>query len=85
MDIENCWTLRSGLPGILDASRLIALFLGYFLYSVGWVLFVTGICSLTRHQDFFQFCGCWIVPGWLLLRFSAGLFPFGRRLFRWMR
>ncbi len=30
----------------------------------------------------FSMVGCLLVPGWLLLRFAAGLFPFGRRVFK---
>ncbi len=88
MTIETCWTLRSGLLGVLDALRLMAFFVGHLLSGIGWLLFgcifFMGSMAGFRLPDgeIFHFVGFLIVPGWLLLRFAAGLWPFGRRLLR---
>jgi hypothetical protein len=46
------------------------------------------IPNAKRAQDLgylFRASGFFIVPGWLLLRFADGLFPFGRPVFQWQR
>jgi hypothetical protein len=56
--------------------------LGSFCYGIGWYLFfvcVVNIRDIHPQDGSFQACGYWIVPGWLLLRFADGLFPFSRR------
>jgi hypothetical protein len=97
MDSEDFWELRPGLPGVFDFLRLSALFVGYLLAGVGWLGFFTallisvyvylddGILLSARSAGFFQVLGNMIVGGWLLLRFAASLFPFGRHLFRWQK
>jgi hypothetical protein len=80
------WTQRSGLAGVIDALRLLACAFGYFLSFIGWFCFLLQVLLLgngvpnvgERLYDI----GCVIVAGWVLLRFAAGLFPFGRHFFR---
>ena len=78
-------------PG-LWLERLIAFLrqsaggVGYFLSFCGWIGFWFNVyCFIFSEQEgvaeALAACGQWIVPGWLLLRFSAGLFPFSARLF----
>lgn len=83
MDIEDCWNLRPGLWGVLDALRITAAFLGYFLCGIGWLIFVCNLAG--GNAEMYRLAGWFIVPGWLLLRFASGLFPFGRRIVRLMR
>lgn len=88
MNREDFWDVRPGLLGILDCLRIAATMLGYPLAGFGWCVFLFALIeSLTEVQgyrggaDTFAYCAYAIVPGWLLLRFGAGLFPFGRGLF----
>ena len=79
-----------------SALRRLALIIGCLLLVFGWSLFFfTLLClyststisnATSPNRDWtveFVFCGCLIVPGWLMLRLVAGLFPFGRRVFEW--
>jgi hypothetical protein len=70
---------RSGL-------RLLARLLGYLLAGFGWFLFAVAVIGMLTNDPpgaaFFRLIGFWVVPGWLLLRLAAGLFPFSLRLFR---
>lgn len=68
--------------------RALARFAGYGLASFGWFAFVICVLQLSHlpaGSRAFRVCGDFIVPGWLLLRFGAGLFPFGHRFFAWQR
>ena len=78
------------------ALKVMASGLGYCLIISGWFIFAYCILGMlvgpSDHEratfsdqlaHIFRICGWWIVPGWLLLRFAAGLFPFSKRLFRW--
>jgi hypothetical protein len=38
-----------------------------------------GPSILRKIGDAFQITGYWLVPGWFLLRFADGLFPFSRK------
>ncbi len=79
---------RQGLQGALRFFQGLAAVIGYPLASIGWLGFSIGLAAaLPTRLDpfdahFLRVCGDAIVPGWLLLRFAAGLFPFGLRLFR---
>jgi hypothetical protein len=72
----------------LKASQRFARNIGYLLASIGWVWFSLGIfCLAVAGPSYwidlpFRWGSWWIVPGWLLLRFAAGLFPFSRRIFK---
>jgi hypothetical protein len=89
---EDFWKMRAGSAGFLDflliLARLLFLAVGYSLSFVGWLLFfitlLVGASSRLTSDDAqsFRYMGYFIVPGWLMLRFAAGLFPFGRHLFR---
>ena len=73
---------------LLQAVQIIARAIGYFVATIGWVLFGIGVYCLADAgpspwiAEHFRQAGCWIVPGWLFLRFGAGLFPFGRKLYK---
>lgn len=66
---------------------------GYILAVYGWAFFVilvictvinfdSGDWNITSILTFlYKLDSIFIVPGWLLLRFAAGLFPFSRRVF----
>ena len=88
MNMETLWTLRPGLLGVLDALRLAAFFVGYLLSGVGGLGYGCAFLLGAPHglvpsdNSLFCFLGFLIVPGWLLLRFASGRFPFGKRLFR---
>jgi hypothetical protein len=83
---EDYWNLRPGLPGLYDFLRLTALFVGYVMSGFGWLLFFDRIlfAGLLTPGDghFFRLIGQYVVVGWLMLRFAAGLFPFSRRLLK---
>ena len=72
---------------ILQALQIMARVAGYLLSFIGWVLFALGVFCLADAgpspwiEEPFRWGGYWIVPGWLLLRFGAGLFPFGKQVF----
>ena len=57
--------------------------------AFGWHIhpntFLSQKFNLHSPLDHLQTCTFLIVPGWLLLRFAAGLFPFSGRLFRWQK
>jgi hypothetical protein len=80
------------LPRSIPAAvRHFARTLGYLLAFIGWVLFSLGVFCLAdagpSHwiEEPFRWGSYWIVPGWLLLRFAGGLFPFGRHCFQWQK
>jgi hypothetical protein len=60
---------------------------GLFAAVGGWFFFLS-LCILAAGRDdasraveVLRFSGVLLTIAWLLLRFSAGLFPFGKRLF----
>jgi hypothetical protein len=67
---------------------------GYLLAFFGWAVFGSGILGLLNDTiapntpqpsaaDLRMFyAGCFLVPSWLLQRFSAGLFPFSMKFFK---
>jgi uncharacterized membrane protein YccF (DUF307 family) len=94
MDLINPGNFKvgsSGLPWFLYFLRVLALVCGYTLAGPGWLTFVMflmvmGFGHLDHGDaDFFQIIGIPVTAGWLLLRLSAGLFPFSRRFFQWQK
>lgn len=77
VNTRGVWaTLSKGL-------RWTALVLGYTLSFFGWFLLWMGVAMDGASQGrtaCFDDAGFFIVPGWLLLRFAACLFPFSKRL-----
>jgi hypothetical protein len=61
---------------------------GYVLVCIGWILFALGVVFLFKIgnvrciEEPFRWASYWIVPGWLLLRFADGLFPFSKKFFK---
>jgi hypothetical protein len=67
-------------------TPIIALkWLGYHVAATGWFFFFVAVYYLAFFgnggKEAFFVSGCLIVPGWLMLRFAAGLFPFSKRFF----
>ncbi len=63
---------------------------GYYLTIMGWLYFFVILrqeFSVLAPEDAgtLKAAGFFIVIGWLLLRFAAGLFPFGRHFFKWQK
>jgi hypothetical protein len=91
MDLINPGDLETGRPGFayfLYVLRVFALVFGYLLAGTGWLLFFMCLLIAGKGEDdatayFYRAIGIPIVSGWLLLRFSGGLFPFSRRFFQW--
>jgi hypothetical protein len=81
---EDFWNLRPGLPGLLDFLRIVTALVGYILSGLGWIFFAFSLAvAPPAARRFYHDLMYLIVPGWLLLRLAAGLFPFGRRWFPW--
>ncbi len=82
----------SRLLAVLEALQLLACATGYFLSFLGWFAFALQVCILAAGAvnpgqapfvaERLRAIGIVLVLGWLLLRFAAGLFPFGRHFFR---
>ena len=77
---------------LVEALQIIAPYVAYPLVTIGWFFFLLGVFFLLaapQHAQtdaqVFRYGGYLVVPGWLLLRFAAGLFPFGRRFFKWQQ
>jgi hypothetical protein len=80
-------------PNQLTAIKSNCYVTGYILAIYGWAFFVIlVICSVINSDPgdwditfiltfLFKLDSILLVPGWLLLRFAAGLFPFSRHLF----
>ncbi len=72
-------------PVVRGAAHII----GCFLMYPGWAIFAIGVLYLalegptTVSDAPFRVCTPLLLPGWLLLRFAAGLFPFSRRFSRY--
>lgn len=69
-----------------DGLRWIACLFGYPLVIYGWFHFAINVSVLVFTPyaglgDDFRSLSYFLIPGWLLLRLGAGLFPFGKRLF----
>jgi hypothetical protein len=64
--------------------------MGYLFYTLGWLGFIWSVLLLKLMPEpeeggdvpGFIICGCFIVVGWLLIRFGDGLFPFSKRVFK---
>ena len=94
-------TMSAQTKGEVNASmrgfgRGFAYLCGVTLYFIGWLLFtcqVTGILLGSPDPRYLYHAGhslrdlgmFAIVPGWLLLRSAAGLFPFSKRFFKWQQ
>lgn len=87
------WMQRelSGLKGMGCGSGYCLTIGGWFIFAYSILAMVVGPSDRERATfsdhlvHVFRVSGWWIVPGWLSLRFAAGLFPFSRRLFRWQK
>jgi hypothetical protein len=77
---------RSLVNGLFSCLQWGTRVVGYFCACYGWFIFVVATVSLILSKegcgDVFRLAGVYIAPGWLLLRLSAGLFPFGKQMFR---
>ncbi len=83
---------KTAPPEAQDVRRLfhdVARTAGYLFGIVGGFFFFLGIGFLTGESSkaqtsawLLQLSGSLFTISWLLLRFAAGLFPFGWRLFR---
>ena len=72
---------RERLQAFWEGVQGLARFAGCQLCVIGWFSFglsVVDICSGFTQAEPFRFAGYFLVPGWLLLRLGAGLFPFCR-------
>ncbi|MES2461494.1 MAG: hypothetical protein V4671_13000 [Armatimonadota bacterium] len=72
---------------ILSTLKGFAWMIGWVISLIGWLFFALVLYGVAEGMPGdpgrgLLFCAYWIVPGWLLLRFAAGLFPFGRRMCR---
>ena len=66
-----------------EGLRGLARFVGCQLCVIGWFSFSVSLIDLRggfTDTEPFRFAGHLIVPGWLLMRFGAGLFPLGKRV-----
>jgi hypothetical protein len=80
---------RSVWEDLMTGLRLLACGAGWLLAYAGATTFAAALFCLLLFPThgielagLFQLGGRFLVPAWLLLRFSDGIFPFGRRLFR---
>ncbi|MES2459010.1 MAG: hypothetical protein V4671_00395 [Armatimonadota bacterium] len=58
---------------------------GYSLAVIAWANYIVALLVMPRTKVIFQVATGFIVLSWFLLRFAAGLFPFGRPMFRCQR
>ena len=72
---------------LLKIVRFIAEVAGGMLVMIGCYCCAWGLIMLWVHRDGpdpalaegIRYGGYFVAPGWLLLRFAAGLFPFSKR------
>ena len=77
----------STLREVLFVLQGVARGVGNFFACAGWIFFFFGVCQISQGPNndaahaLLVGSGFLLVPTWFLLRFGAGLFPFGRRFF----
>jgi hypothetical protein len=79
---------RRLIQDVLIVLRVFAWMVGYFIAFIGWFQFCLDLTALLEgmshtYSSLFRDASWYIVSGWLLIRFAAGLFPFGKRLIKY--
>jgi hypothetical protein len=69
---------------VTTALQFISRLIGCYIICFGWMVLGVGVLTMAGGQDDslpFIIAGFLLVPGWLLLRFADGLFPFSSKFY----